>query len=323
MMHIRICCSIIAAFMLTLTSSIALAQAFPNKPVRIIVAFAPGGPVDVVARLVAIKMQDTLGQTVIVENRPSTTGNIGSAFVAKAPADGYTLLANSSSIAVNVTLTPNAGYDAEKELAPLIQVATQPNLIVVHPGVNAKNIAELIALAKTGKLSYASPGNGTTPHLTAENLFRTLAKVNVTHVPYKGAGPAAAAVVAGEPEIGSLAVTAPIPFVRGGRLKALAISSAKRHPALPDVPTLVESGYPTIQDYTWVGLFAPTGTPADAMQKLNESVNRALQQADVRERLESLLFEPIGGTSQQFADYVKLEIVKWGKVVKDTGAKVD
>ena len=205
----------------------------------------------------------------------------------------------------------------------LVQIATQPNLIVVHPGVNAKTIAELIVLAKSSKLSYASPGNGTTPHLTAENLFRTLAKVDVTHVPYKGAGPAAAAVVAGEPAIGSLAVTAPIPYVRGGRLNALAISSSKRHPALPDVPTLVESGFPSLQDYTWVGLFVPTGTPAEAMQKLNDSVNRALQQPDVRERLVSLLFDPIGGSSQQFADYVKVEIVKWGKVVKDTGAKVD
>lgn len=311
------------AMILPLTATLAFAQAFPSKPVRIIVAWAPGGPVDVVARLVANKMPETLGQTVIVENRPSATGNIGSAFVAKASPDGYTILANSSAFAVNVTLTPNAGYDAEKDLIPLVQIATQPNLIVAHPGVSAKTIAELIILAKTAKLSYASPGNGTTPHLTAENLFRTLAKVDVTHVPYKGAGPAAAAVVAGEPSIGSLAVTAPIPHVRSGRLKALAISSSKRHPALPDVPTLVESGFPTLQDYTWVGLFAPTGTPAEVVQKLNDSVNRALQQPDVRERLESLLFEPIGGSSQQFTDYVKGEIVKWGKVVRDTGAKVD
>ncbi len=314
---------VLAAMILPFTATGVLAQAFPNKPVRIIVAWAPGGPVDVVARLVANKMPETLGQSVIVENRPSATGNIGSAFVAKAPPDGYTILANSSAFAVNVTLTPNAGYDAEKELLPLIQIATQPNLIVVHPGFNAQTLAELIALAKSGKLSYASPGNGMTPHLTAENLFRIMAKVDVTHVPYKGAGPAAAAVVAGEPSIGSLAVTAPIPHVRSGRLRALAISSSKRHPALPDVPTLAESGFPTLQDYTWVGLFAPAGTPADAMQKINDSVNRALQQPDVRERLESLLFEPIGGSSQQFADYVKVEIVKWGKVVKDTGAKVD
>ena len=211
---------LIAGVIVPLTTSVVQAQGFPSKPVRIIVAYAPGGPVDVVARLVANKMPDTLGQTVIVENRPSTTGNIGSAFVAKAPPDGYTILANSSAFAVNVTLTPNAGYDAEKELVPLVQIATQPNLIVVHPGVNAKTIAELIVLAKSSKLSYASPGNGTTPHLTAENLFRTLAKVDVTHVPYKGAGPAAAAVVAGEPAIGSLAVTAPIPYVRGNASRA-------------------------------------------------------------------------------------------------------
>jgi tripartite-type tricarboxylate transporter receptor subunit TctC len=178
-------------------------------------------------------------------------------------------------------------------------------------------------MAKTMKLAYASPGTGTTPHLTGEHIFKLAAKLDVTHIPHTGAGPAAAAAVAGEPPIASLAVTAPIPFVRAGRLRALAISSATRHPQLPDVPTFTELGYPDIQEYTWVGFFAPAGTPPEIVQTLNNAINAVLRMADVRERLESLTLEPIGGSSQQFADYVRAEVVKWGAVVKQTGAKVD
>jgi tripartite-type tricarboxylate transporter receptor subunit TctC len=299
------------------------AQPYPNKPVRIIVAHAPGGPVDVLARLVQPKVQEVLGQQLVVENRVGAGGNIGTAAVAKSPPDGYTVLANSSAFAVNPSLTPNAGYDPDRDFAPVVQVATQPNLIVVHPSVNAKNLQELLALAKTAKLSYASPGSGTTPHLTAEMLFRVIGKVEVTGIHYKGAGPAAAAVVAGEPSVGSLAVTAPIPHVRAGKLRAVAISSAKRNPALPDVATFAEQGFPNVQDYTWVGFFAPAGTPAAAVQRLNDAVNQAIKSPEVLERLASLAFEPIGGTPEQFAQYVKEEVVKWGKVVKETGARVD
>jgi tripartite-type tricarboxylate transporter receptor subunit TctC len=320
-MGLRFAASVLASWAV-LAPSLAPAQAYPAKPIHIVVAFAPGGPVDVVARLAQQKLQDILGQPVVVENRASTTGNLGSQVVAKAPPDGYTILANSSAFAVNVSLLANPGYEPA-DFAPIIQFATQPNLIVVQNEFAAKTLAELLDMAKTGKLAYASPGTGTTPHLTAENLFRVLAKVDVVHVPHKGAGPAAAAVVAGEPPIGSLAVTAPIGFIRSGRLRALAISSASRHPLLPDVPTLTELGYPQIQDYTWVGFFAPAGTPPEIVQKLNEALNRVLRMPDVRERLESLLFEPIGGTPQQFSDYVRAEVAKWGGVVKQTGAKVD
>jgi len=258
----------------------------------------------------------------VVENRPSNTGNLGTQVVAKSPPDGYTILANSSAFAVNVSLSSNAGYEPA-DFAPIIQFATQPNLIVVQNEFAAKTLAELLEMAKTKKLAYASPGTGTTPHLTAENLFRVIAKVDVVHIPHKGAGPAAAAVVAGEPPIGSLAVTAPIGFIRSGRLRALAISSASRNPLLPDVPTFTELGYPQIQDYTWVGFFAPAGTPPEIVLKLNDAMNRVLRMPDVRERLESLLFEPIGGSPQQFSDYVRAEVAKWGGVVKQTGAKVD
>jgi len=301
----------------------SVAQSYPARPVHIIVAFAPGGPVDVVARLAAEKLPEILGQPVVVENRPSSTGNLGTQVVAKALPDGYTILATSSAFAVNVSLSPNAGYDPDHDFAPIIQAATQPNVIVVNSEFPAKTLAELLEMAKTAKLAYASPGTGTTPHLTGEHLFKAIAKLDVVHIPYKGAAPAALAVVAGEPPIGSLAVTAPLPFVRSGRLRALAISSATRHRLLPEVPTFAELGYPEIEEYTWVGFFAPAGTPPEVVQKLNEAINRVLQIRDVRERLESLTFEPIGGSPQQFADYVRLEVAKWAVVVKQTGAKVE
>lgn len=300
----------------------ANSQNYPARPIRIIVPFATGGPTDVVARLLQVKLPELLGQQVLVENRPSSTGNFGTAQVARSPADGYTVLLTSSAFAVNVTLSANAGYEPA-DFAPVVQVATQPNLIVVNANFPAKTLQELLAQAKSAKLAYASPGTGTTPHLTAEHLFKLLAKVDIVHVPHKGAGPAATAVVTGEPPIGSLAVTAPIPHIRSGRLRALAISSTKRHPLLPDVPTFTELGYPSIQDYTWVGMFAPAGTPPEVVRKLNEAVNKAIQMPDIRERLESLTFEPIGGGAQQFADYVRVEVAKWGKVVKETGAKAD
>jgi tripartite-type tricarboxylate transporter receptor subunit TctC len=187
----------------------------------------------------------------------------------------------------------------------------------------AKTLEELLAMAKTTNLAYASPGTGTTPHLTGEHIFRLIAKLDVTHVPHKGAGPAAAAVVGGEPPIGALAVTAPIPFLRAGKLRALAISSATRNPQLPDVPTFTELGYPDIQEYTWVGLFAPAGTPPEIVQKLNTAVNAAIRLPDIRERFESLTLEAKGGTPQQFTEYVRQEVAKWSAIVKQIGVKVD
>jgi tripartite-type tricarboxylate transporter receptor subunit TctC len=321
-MRTRLAAVLAAACLGLAPLSSAHAQGYPAKPVHIIVAFAPGGPVDVVARLAAIKFSEVLGQPAVVENRPSSSGNLGTQVVAKAPPDGYTILATSSAFAVNVTLSPNAGY-VPGDFAPIIQAATQPNVIVVQAEFPAKTLPELLEMAKTRKLAYASPGTGTTPHLTGEHIFKVIGKVDVVHVPHKGAGPAASAVVSGEPPIGSLAVTAPIPFVRAGRLRALAISSATRHPQLPDVPTFAELGFPEIQDYTWVGFFAPAGTPAEIVQKLNDALNRVLQMPDVRERLDALTLEPVGGSPQQFADYVRAEVVKWGAIVKQTGAKVD
>jgi tripartite-type tricarboxylate transporter receptor subunit TctC len=311
------------AVLLLATVSSAFAQGYPAKPVRILVAFAPGGPADITARLVSQKLPEILGQQVIVDNRAGAGGNIAAAVVAKSPPDGYTVLLTTSAIAVNMTLFSSPGYDAERDFVPVIQIATQPNMIFVTAGAPAKNLDELLKAAQGAKLVYASPGAGTTPHLTAEMLFRVAAKLDATPAHFKGAGPMVAAVVGGEPPVGTGAISGPLAQVRAGKLRALAVSSSRRLPTLPDVPTLAESGFSGMEDYTWIAMFLPAGTPPEIAQRLNEAVNRAIQAPDVRERLESLAFEPVGGTQAQFAEYVKAEIAKWGKVVRATGAKSD
>jgi tripartite-type tricarboxylate transporter receptor subunit TctC len=300
-----------------------LAQEWPSKPVRIIVPFAPGGPVDIIARILGAKLTESFGQQFVVENRTGAGGNIGAAAVAKAAPDGYTVLTTSSAIVVNMSLYENPGYDAERDFIAVAIPASQPNMIIVSASDPARTLAELISESKGKKIAFASPGSGTTPHLTGENVLRVLAKLDVTPIHFRGAGLAVTAVVQGEPPIGCMAISGPLPQVKAGRLRALAVSSAKRIPALPDVPTFAEAGFPGIEDYTWVGVFLPAGTPAAIAQKLNAAINRALESADVHERLAANAFDPVGGSQQQFADYVKAEIAKWAKVVKDTGARPD
>jgi tripartite-type tricarboxylate transporter receptor subunit TctC len=299
----------------------AHAQTWPAKPVKIVIPFAPGGPADIMARLEGQKLSESLGQQFIVESRAGAGGNIGAAAVAKSPPDGYTILLTTSALAVNVTLTPNAGYDAERDLIPVVVIAKQANLVFVHPSVKATTLAELLAFAKGGKLAFASPGSGTTPHLTAENLFNVISRLDMPAIHFRGAGPSAAAVVGGEPLIGAGAISTPLPFVKSGKLRAIAVSSAARVAALPEVPTFAESGFPGVEDETWIALFLPAGTPPDIVQKLNAAVNQSLQAADLKERLAALAFEPVGGTPQQFAAYLKSEIAKWGKVVREGNIK--
>ena len=290
------------------------AQEWPSKPIRLVVPFAPAGPADIIARLVGQKLNEYLGQQIIVDNRAGAGGNIGAAAVAKSPPDGYTVLATTSALVVKVSLYSSPGY-TERDFIPIVGVASQPNMIFVNANVPAKNLAELFSLARTSKLAYASPGSGTTPHLTGENLFNVLAKVNMTPIHFRGAGQAVVAVVSGEPPVGSMAISGPLPLIKAGKLRALAVSSARRNAVLPEVPTFAEAGFPGIEDYTWIGVFLPAGTPSPVVQKLNEAINRAIQAPDFRERLEANAFDPLGGSQQQFAQYVKVEIAKWRKVV--------
>jgi len=304
-------------------SAAAQAQPYPNKPIRMVVAFPPGGPVDVIARLVSPKITEALGQSVVIENVGGGGGNIAALRVAKSAPDGYTILAHSSAYAVNPALLGNTGFDAEKDMIAVAVVASQPNLIIVNADFPARTLAELFELSKKQKLAFASPSSGTTPHLTAENLFKVRAKVDILHVPFKGAGPAITAVLGGQPPIGSMAGTAPMPHIKAGKVRALAVSSGKRLASLPDVPTLGELGYPGMEDYTWVGLFVPAGTPPEAVQKLNDAILKAVQAPDLKERLDALAFDATAQPLRETAAYDKEELAKWAKVVKDTGAKPD
>jgi len=308
---------------LLLAAPSALAQGYPTKPLRMEVAFPPGGPVDIIARLFGPKIGEALGQPVVVENKVGASGNVATTDVAKSAPDGYTLLAHSSAYAVNPTLFRNAGYDPLKDLAPVAIVAQQANIILVNASFPANTLEELKQQVLSRKLAFASPGAGTTPHLTGENLFHAHWKADITHIPFKGAGPAVAGMLSSEPPIGCMAGSGPMSNIKSGKFRALAVSAKQRLPQLPDVPTLDELGYPGMEDYTWVGLFVPAGTPAEVVQKLNDAVLKAVQSPDIRQRLDALAFQPTAAPLRETADYVRAEVSKWAKVVRETGAKVD
>jgi len=314
-----------AALLLLFAPAIALAQgaAYPSRPVRVIVPFAPGGIADVAARLVAAKLTEAWHQAVIVENRGGAGGNVGTVAVARSPADGYTAMATTTAVTVNPSLYANAGYDLLKDFAPVIDLASSPNLIAVRQGLDVKSLDELFARAGTAKLSYGSAGSGTTPHLTAEHLFRVTKGLDIVHVPYGGAGPAVSAGAAGQVDVVSVSMPPAMPMVKAGRLRAIAVTGAKRAAALPDVPTVAEQGFPGFEDYTWVGFFMPAGTPREIVARMNSEIEKLLAAPDVKERLAALGFEPVGGSPAQFSAYLKKELAKWGQMVKETGARVD
>jgi tripartite-type tricarboxylate transporter receptor subunit TctC len=321
MKTLRIAC---AAVLLLAAAGGALAQGYPAKPVRFVVSFAPGGAADVVGRFVAQRMSEQWGQQIVVENRAGAGGSIAALAVARAPADGYTVLVTTSALAVTPALNPNAGYDAEKDLIAVTLLASSPNMFAASNASGIRTLREAIDKAKTGKLNYGTAGAGTTPHLSAEYLFKVLGKVDVQHVPYKGAGPAMQALVAGETELASVAMSAAVPQVKAGRAVGLAVTSAKRTPALPDVPTVAESGFPGFEDYTWVGFFVPAGTPPEIVARLNEEAQRSLKSPELRDKLAGVGFDAVVGTGpREFAPYLKEELAKWAKVVKETGAKAE
>jgi tripartite-type tricarboxylate transporter receptor subunit TctC len=303
-----------------LTAQTSYGQNYPDRTIKIIVPFATGGPTDIMARVIGQKLSTAWGQAVVVENKPGGSGNVGVTQVSKANPDGYTLLVTSTSIAVNVSLFNNPGYDLDKSLIPVVNIGWSPNVIIANNNFDANNLKEALQKAKSGKLNYASPGLGTTPHLTAEYLFKVLAKVNVTPIPYSGAGPAVNAAMTGETEFASTSAPPAIQLIKTGRVKGLAITSSKRLSTLPDTPTLSESGYPGFEDYTWIGIFAPGGTPPAIVNKINASVESILAEQEFRDRLTTLGFDPVGGSPASFSTYVKSEVNKWAKVIKETGA---
>jgi tripartite-type tricarboxylate transporter receptor subunit TctC len=302
----------------------AQASDFPNKAIRLVVPFPPGGATDAAARLVAVKMSEHWGQPVLVDNRAGAGGNVGSDLVAKSPADGYTLVMGvTGSHAINTSLYSRMPYDPVTDFVAISQVAVVPNVLVVHPSVPAKNLAELVALAKKepGKLNYASLGNGTAAHLGME-MLKSEAGVDITHVPYKGSAPAVSDLLGGQVQMMVDGLPSALPHVKAGKLRAIALTSLRRSPSLPDLPTISET-YPGFYADAWSGLFAPKGTPQPVVDKLSAEVQRILKLPDVREKLAALGAEPVGSTQAEFAAHVKKEIDKWAKVVKTSGAKVD
>ena len=300
----------------------AAAQDWPNqKPIHIVVGFAPASTTDLVARLVAPKLQEALGQSVVVDNRPGASGNVAAQQVKRAAPDGYTLFVTSVAYAVNPTLYASAGYDPLQDFIPVILAPSTPNIIGVHPSVPAKNLQELIALARKTPLSYASSGVGTTTHLSMERI-KLQAKIDIIHVPYQPAQ-AVGAAVAGHTQISSTSMPPAVPQVKAGKLRPIAVTSARRSPALPEVPTVNEQGLSGFDDLTWTAFFAPAGMSQDLVNRLNSEINRALSAPDVRERLAQLGLEWKSNTSGEFAAFLRSELDKWGKAVKESGAKAD
>jgi len=300
-----------------------VAASYPDKPIKLVVSFPPGGPVDIAARIVGARLTDVLKQSVFVDNKTGAAGNVGTQQVAKSPNDGYTFLVTSSSYAVNPSLYGDkAGY-SPKEFAPVIVIATQPNVVSVNEKVPVRTLAELRSLATKEKMAFSSPGSGTTPHLTCENLFHIIWKNDSTHIPYRGAGPASVAVVGGETPIGCTAVAGVFQFHKQGKVRILAVSSTERLADLPDIPTMAELGFPQIKDYTWVAVLAPSGTPPEIVNQMNLTIQKIIDEPETKEKLQQAGLIPVGGSAQKTNMYINDELKHWSKVVVDTKAKAE
>jgi tripartite-type tricarboxylate transporter receptor subunit TctC len=306
------------------TASTGSGQAYPSKPVRIVVPFPPGGVSDVFARILGQKLTATLGQPFLVDNRGGAGGNIGTDLVAKSPPNGYTLLITSSALAINPGLYPKLPFDLKRDLTPITLIATVPNILCIHPSLPVKSVRELIALAKArpGQLNFASSSSGSSNHLSGE-LLNATAGVNIAHVPYKGGGPMLTALLSGEVTIGFLTPVNALAPIRAGRFRALAVTSLKRLQILPEVPTMIEAGVRDFESIQWFAALAPAGTPRDIITRLNAEIAKALNAPDMRERAAAEGAELVGNAPEALAAFLDAEIVKWARVIRVSGARAE
>ena len=313
---------LITLFLCTIACIPAWSQAWPSKPIRMIIAFPPGGPTDLVSRVLAQRLSEQLGQQVIVDNKPGAGGNIAAEMSAKAAPDGYTVFYNTSAIVIGPALYGKVNYDTLKDFAPVALTASVPLVLVVNPQLPAKSVKEFLDVAKTrsGALNYSSSGTGTITHL-ASAMLSTQTGVQTQHIPYKGSAPGLVDLVAGQTQFMIDTMNTVLPYVRDNRLRALAVTSSKRSALMPDLPTMAEAGVAGFEAAAWQGIVVPVGTPADIVQKLNNEVNKALQNPDLRARLAAQGADILGGTSAEYAAYLRAEMPRWAKAVKDSGAK--
>jgi len=300
-------------------------ETYPNRPLRIVVPYLPGGTTDILARALAPILHEALAQPIVIDNRPGASGMIGADLVAKASPDGYTaLMATVAEVAINQSLYPKMAYDPVKDLAPVTLAGITPLILVIHPSIPASSVNELVAFArgKQGGLTFASPGNGSVQHLSGE-LVKTVARIDLLHVPYKGAPPALADLLGGQVSIYFSGMPPVMPHVKAGRLRALAVTTVKRSPAAPDIPTMAEAGMPGFDISNWFGVFVPAATPRDRVVKLNREISKALQRQDVKERLADQGLETVGNSTEQFSAFFKAEIAKYAGIIKASGARAD
>jgi tripartite-type tricarboxylate transporter receptor subunit TctC len=310
---------------LLLAPCLALAQAYPSKPIRLIVPYAPGGATDIIARAAAIELSKTLGQPVTVDNRPGAGGNVGSEMAAKSPPDGYTMVMTASSLhGITPFLYTQLNYDPNKDLVPVIVFASFANVLVLNPGVKANSVKELIALARAqpGRLTCASSGSGSTIHMSCE-MFKHMLGLDITHVPYKGSGPAVTDLIGGQVNLMFDNIPSAISHVRAGKLRALATTGPARAAAMPELPTMIESGVPGYESTAWFGLTMPAGTPKEIIARMNADGQKAARSPEFVKRMTELGYEIVGGTPERMAEMIKDEIRRWGPIVKASGAKVD
>jgi tripartite-type tricarboxylate transporter receptor subunit TctC len=316
--------AVLAATLVFSMAAGAQAQSYPDRPVRVVVPFPAAGGTDILARLLLQRMAERLGANFVIDNRAGAGGTIGTEIVAKAAPDGYTILAASSSHTINPSVYKKIGYDPARDFAPVTLIASGPGLLVVHPSVPAKNVKELIALAKSrpGQLIYASAGNGTPPHLAAE-LFKSMAGVDLVHIPYKGNVPAFVDLLTGAVSLSFPTITSGLPQVRSGKLRALGVTSKQRSTVVPDVPTIAESGLPGYEATTWYGMLVPAKTRMEVIAKLHDQLVEVLKLPDIREKLLAQGLEPVGNRPDEFGAIISTELVKWSKVVAAAGVKAE